>query len=349
VYGTCPTVTKSFNFLVDPIPVITITPTTSDVCEGTLLPLTASISPSNYPYSYTWSNDLSLINENTLSPTFIGDSTKYIRLNVTTNDANCKDADSILINVYEYAQGTCNPFDTIVCGGQDCQLLATSNTNQYLWYPNIYISCTNCPNPVVNPPDKTTYYVVLVHPFGCNDTLQSTVKINPPFNLTLHNNDTTIEYGDNIWLHASGAYHYNWTPQQYLSSATVGLVQASPLFETTYVVIGTDTFNQCPKRDSVTIKIAEDPTYIPSIFSPNGDGLNDVFRIGAKGYIILHEFRVYNRFGQEVFAASNITDGWDGRFNGEPCDTETYFYMAKYVFPSSGKVREVKGQVVLTR
>ncbi|WP_460432176.1 gliding motility-associated C-terminal domain-containing protein [Arachidicoccus ginsenosidivorans] len=68
---------------------------------------------------------------------------------------------------------------------------------------------------------------------------------------------------------------------------------------------------------------------MPSAFSPNGDGLNDVFRIEGITYQVIKKFVIYNKFGQIVFSTYNNNNGWDGTQNGKPCDMGTYYYLIK--------------------
>jgi gliding motility-associated-like protein len=68
---------------------------------------------------------------------------------------------------------------------------------------------------------------------------------------------------------------------------------------------------------------------MPSAFSPNGDNKNDYFRPILNNVEVL-EFSVYNRWGQRIFVTFSNEQGWDGRFNGEPCDMGVYFYKLRY-------------------
>jgi gliding motility-associated-like protein len=116
----------------------------------------------------------------------------------------------------------------------------------------------------------------------------------------------------------------------------------------TYTIIGTDTFNSCPQEYSFNVKVIEKDLWIPNAFTPNGDGTNDVIRITSKKYMKLQEFRIFNRWGNEVFMAKNINEAWDGTINSKPCDAGMYYYRARWVFPS-GKIQEMQGDIMLMR
>jgi gliding motility-associated-like protein len=86
---------------------------------------------------------------------------------------------------------------------------------------------------------------------------------------------------------------------------------------------------------------------VPNAFSPNGDGLNDIVRVEGKGIVEL-EFRIFNRWGQEVFYTTDPKIGWDGVFKGEPQDMEVYTYFAKAKF-ITGQPALLKGNITLLR
>src|SRR5690606_9187075 len=87
---------------------------------------------------------------------------------------------------------------------------------------------------------------------------------------------------------------------------------------------------------------------VPNAFSPNGDGLNDVFKLENIQYERLISFRVFNRMGKEVFHSSNPDEGWHGRRAGQPAPQDVYFYMIQIVMPGS-EIRTLRGDVTLMR
>ena len=88
--------------------------------------------------------------------------------------------------------------------------------------------------------------------------------------------------------------------------------------------------------------------YVPTAFTPNGDGLNDILRPIMAGMKKLEYFTVYNRWGQEVFSTSVGGKGWDGSFQGKPQTSETYIWVVKAV-DYKGSVYFRKGTVTLIR
>ncbi len=84
----------------------------------------------------------------------------------------------------------------------------------------------------------------------------------------------------------------------------------------------------CSYSDSVTITVSESRIEAPNVFTPNGDGLNDQFRVAFKS-IIKFDCWVYNRWGRLVYHWSDPTKGWDGKIGGKDAVPGPYFYVIK--------------------
>lgn len=155
------------------------------------------------------------------------------------------------------------------------------------------------------------------------------------------NGDTCLITGQRLSLNAGDGYQrYEWQD----GSTDSTMVVTNP---------GTYWVNVSNSCGSVTdsVKVTNDclpDIYIPSAFTPDGDGMNDVFRIlnvhGQK--LIL--FDIYNRWGKMVFHTVNINRGWDGRFKGNPQPTGAYIYLIK-IINLAGQEKVYKGSVVLIR
>jgi gliding motility-associated-like protein len=88
--------------------------------------------------------------------------------------------------------------------------------------------------------------------------------------------------------------------------------------------------------------------YIPSAFTPNGDGTNDRFKVfAADGYKLI-KFLVYNRWGQPIFSARETSEGWDGKMNNQQQPADTYVY---YLEIESSQLKKIvkKGTITLVR
>ncbi len=144
-------------------------------------------------------------------------------------------------------------------------------------------------------------------------------------------------------------YRYNWEPgYAVIGDHTQPFVMLQARRESFMVQFTVTDENNCTASDSswVTVVPCCD-IYLPNAFSPNGDGKNDIFRAIAKGPQRHFEFRIFNRWGNVVFATVRDTDGWDGRYNGEPAELGTYFYLLRY--DCEGTERIMKGEAILVR
>jgi gliding motility-associated-like protein len=145
-----------------------------------------------------------------------------------------------------------------------------------------------------------------------------------------------------------GAQHYSWSPVGSLSNPNAPRTIATPTSTTTYVAAGFDV-NNCAFRDSVRVTVKyHGNLLIPSGFTPNGDGINDIFKVVNPRVQSLMEFRVFNRWGQEVFSTTNINKGWDGTWKGIPQDIGTYQYLIRVGY-ADGLTELYKGDVQLIR
>ncbi|MBL7917657.1 MAG: gliding motility-associated C-terminal domain-containing protein, partial [Bacteroidia bacterium] len=113
--------------------------------------------------------------------------------------------------------------------------------------------------------------------------------------------------------------------------------------------IGIDFSNTLGEKVVAVFTDRQKDSGIPSAFSPNGDGINDVFGIlGSGKYSDNFEMRIWNRWGQEVFRSTDPTVGWNGNFNGAQAQPGVYAYYITYknLF---GEDKVVKGNVTLVR
>ena len=129
-------------------------------------------------------------------------------------------------------------------------------------------------------------------------------------------NDTTVVRTQPLQLNASGGTIYQWSPATNLSNPDI----ANPIatftdgqIHFTYRV-KVSTPEGCFSNDSIKIFIFETQpdVFIPTAFTPNGDGKNDVFKPTIAGMKQFFYFRVYNRWGQLLFSTCQPNKGWDG-------------------------------------
>lgn len=163
-------------------------------------------------------------------------------------------------------------------------------------------------------------------------------------------NDTMVVLGYDFNLQAKGGDHYSWHPTDYLSDPFI----ANP--KVTFPDTGSYTFTvdisrgeACKATDTVNVIVVAKPLILlPNAFSPNGDGLNDVFKPVIVGYPFAEYMRIYNRWGDLVYSDYRWDLEWDGTYNGKPADAGVYIFefSAKNIH---GESEYVKGDVTLIR
>jgi gliding motility-associated-like protein len=183
---------------------------------------------------------------------------------------------------------------------------------------------------------------------GCSKTFTIEIREYPVPIVGVHPKDTTIYYGTAVQLVATGATNYSWSPGGDLDHISGATVLARPKSTTLYQIIGKNDYG-CADTAYAMVRINNNlPDMMPNAFSPNGDGLNDVFKVEGLTYQQLNFFKVFNRFGQLVFYTTDISKGWEGTYKEQLCDAGTYYYQVELVYPD-GKLKRVKGDVLLIR
>ncbi|MEO7923137.1 MAG: PKD domain-containing protein [Chitinophagaceae bacterium] len=180
-----------------------------------------------------------------------------------------------------------------------------------------------------------------------DDSVTKTVTMQPlPVTIS---DDQTIFIGQKIQLFVSGpGTRYNWFPPTGLSSTTVARPLASPVADIIYKARVSNN-SGCSGEDSVKITVIDlDEIYVPSGFTPNNDGRNDIIRPFFGTKFSLKEFSIFNRWGQRVYSTSKRDEGWSGKINGVEQNPGVYIWVLKYINDKNLSV-ERKGSLVLLR
>jgi gliding motility-associated-like protein len=162
--------------------------------------------------------------------------------------------------------------------------------------------------------------------------------------------DRVINPGETVQLYASGAgSRFSWTPATNLSDPNIANPVASPVFSTIYIVTALNDAG-CKDTDSIFIKVKQLPgIYVPSAFSPNNDGRNDLFRPILTDEFLLKEFVIYDRWGQVIFRTSENETGWNGHAHGMPQSSGVYVWSITATDLRTNLKEEKKGTFTLVR
>ena len=329
------------------------------ICPGDLVVLEVTATAGVPPFTYVWDNDLGTDAVQNVNPV---QTTTY---NVTVTDANsCEATASITIVVAPLDASV--PDEIIVCLPTDEAVITVTNldANQvlsYAWSPvGAIISGGNAETVRMNPTLTNVFTVALENQFGCRDTLMGIIRIiDLPATLVATVNPDTINRGATAQLNVQGCMDctYTWTSapnDNTISNPNIANPTVSPSETTTYTVQVTDT-NGCSASASVTLVVRScDPVvFLPNAFTPNGDGVNDVWRMRSNSLQQLKDegeayLVVYNRWGQKVFETRDPFVGWDGTLNGRQLPPDVYGYRVVTVCPG-GERYENQGSVTLLR
>ncbi|MBL0309631.1 MAG: gliding motility-associated C-terminal domain-containing protein [Bacteroidetes bacterium] len=138
-----------------------------------------------------------------------------------------------------------------------------------------------------------------------------------------------------------------WSPPATLTCSDCQNPVATPPATTYYTITVTDDAG-CVVSDSVLVTIIAEQLLIPTAFSPNGDGMNDIFR-SKNDNLSKFNLQVYNRWGEKVFETDNVSDGWDGTFRTVAQGLGVYAWQCQYQFAGTTKIITAKGNVTLLR
>jgi gliding motility-associated-like protein len=184
--------------------------------------------------------------------------------------------------------------------------------------------------------------------FGCKDTLFRPFTIFK--NVAFAGRDTVAARDQPMQLNAHGGpgYTYLWTPSTGMSDPTsetpIALWDRDQVYE-----LFSLTKEGCDSRSRIMIKRYAGPDlYVPTAFTPNKDGRNDLAVVVPVGISKFHHLSIYNRWGELVFTTKDFTKGWDGTQSGKPLATGTFVYIAEAT-DYNGKPMSRKGTITLIR
>ncbi|MBC7949778.1 MAG: gliding motility-associated C-terminal domain-containing protein [Chitinophagaceae bacterium] len=156
--------------------------------------------------------------------------------------------------------------------------------------------------------------------------------------------DVNINPGESVVLTTTASGPVNWIGTG-LSCFDCLSPVAQPLSSTEYIV--KTSIGNCEAADTVLVSVSwPDTLYVPTAFTPNGDGRNDKFM--ATGSANDYSLKIFNRWGEQIFQSKSLQQGWDGTIQGKAQPSGVYVYWMQYKTMAGG-VRKRKGSLVLIR
>lgn len=309
------------------------------ICLGDTITLTASGAS-----QYTWSPATGLAQIS--GPTVTAYPTDTIQYTVLATDANgCAQDTTVTVYVHQPLPVLAAP-DTAVCPGESVRLLAYHGS-QYSWLPANSLSDPTIATPLATPAQTTIYTVTKWDTIGCTRTETVRVAVHPQ-PLAEAGPPVTINEGATHQLTGSGGGQYSWQPVQWLSDPTIANPIAAPIDSTWFYLTTLDN-NGCWAIDSVLIGVLPNvKIMVPTAFTPNGDGHNDLFGIGYAKGVIVTRLQVFDRWGQEVFSATTAAETWDGSVGGSPAPAGVYIWIIQGL-ENNGIAFQRQGNITLLR
>lgn len=321
--------TGNLNVLVTvkPLPAVTVSPVDGAICKGDALQLTASGSA----LSYSW--DASAYLNTTSGPVVIATPAVTTTFFATGTDANsCKNRGSATVVVNQLPVPSLGP-DKSICIGST-EVLAPGSFTTYAWQDGSTLATLP-----VNSIGQ--YWVEVKDGLGCkaSDTIKILSLIDLPKDFLP--GDMSFCRGNQIAVKVSGYSQYLWS-----DGSTNAKIIINKFGQ--YKLTVTDNIG-CTGTDSITLFDAHCiPFVVPSAFTPNGDGLNDIFRPLITQLVKGYNMTIWNRWGGIMYETTNAQTGWNGTFSGAKQASGVYVYLIQFI-DADGAPIKLQGTVTLIR
>ncbi|MEO7922495.1 MAG: PKD domain-containing protein [Chitinophagaceae bacterium] len=316
------------------------------ICQGDAIQLYA-ISDG---LTYSWTPAANLDVPTSRTPIAITNTTTPYT--VTARIGSCSAVDQVIVTTIPYPLADAGLSPTI-CYNTSAQLNASITGSSFRWSPVAYLNDSTILNPISTPPRTTQYILSAYDTLGCpkpgRDTL--IVTVNPKLR-AYAGRDTTVVVGQPLQLIGSGGVNYLWSPPTGLTRVDIFNpigVYGPEIDSVRYKLVVTDAIG-CADSAYVIVRVFQTNPYVfvPTAFTPDNNGLNDVVRPICVGIQKLNYFRIYNRWGELVFTTTNDRQGWDGRISGRNQDSGVFVWTVSAI-DYLGRPLFLKGTVTLIR
>jgi gliding motility-associated-like protein len=222
--------------------------------------------------------------------------------------------------------------DRLICSGDVIEVAVPVDNVIYTWSngstsPQIQI-------------DQSGLYWLEVNQQGCTERDSISVDFKPRPSVSL-GRDTALCAGEQLLLDVTTPNAgYQWSTGAVTPSITV---TNSGSYTVTVTVLG------CSAADTIIVEPGSCKLYMPTAFTPNGDGLNDGFGMINTGAISAYRLEIYNRWGEQVFKTTNRQQRWDGQFKGKQAAPGSYIWILSYTKNNEPVPVNAKGTVQLIR
>jgi len=338
--GICPS-TGTIEITVVPFPNLDINTSNYKICQTHTTSIFAS-GASNY----FWQPPQGLSStSNPVAQASPSISTNYTITGFNTNGSvTCSMTKEILIVVVPTVTASVSN-SVQICAGKYTNLEATGS-NTYSWFPSHGLNQTDIPTPVASPSITTLYTVEVSNSGDCPIYRTVLVQVNPTPTV-FAGEDFAANLDEPMHLNANGTGTLTWIYGDGVLCGNCPKSQIMPRQSGCYGIEAVNEFN-CKAQDEVCVQVTTNYNiYIPNIFTPNFDGLNDVFLVYGTG-LSNFEMYIFDRWGEQLFVSKDQLVGWDGMYKGEMSKNDVYPYLIKFT-SLDGKKRVKSGHVTLLK
>lgn len=355
--NTCTDSTRKIALLISPLPTADFTLTRDTQCVNTPFTInnTSVINPQE-PMNFLWRfSDGSTTQDMNAIKTFTTPGAYSVEL-VAISLRNCRDSVTRPFRIMPNAEPDFS-WDSI-CVNRPVTFTNLSKENgspqvSYQWdFRNAGISSLQNPPGQVFTEGGAFDVSLRTTSLGCEDqakTMTKTVLANAPAKGYRHPDLTVVENKTaTLSARSSIGTTYQWRPQLQLNSYSVRQPVFTGINDVRYFIDITDV-HTCVTTDTMQLMVLKKQgVYLPSAFTPNGDGKNDII----KPYLVkmkdLKKFVIYNRFGNIIFSTTQEGVGWNGMYQGRYLDNGVYVWVIEYT-TIDGELKLEKGTITLIR
>jgi gliding motility-associated-like protein len=277
-------------------------------------------------YSWTGPNNFSSTLQNPVIAN-VSDSNAGTYIVTVTSDAGCSATAQTTVVVGSRPVISVSPAVTI-CQGTSTTLTASGGIN-YSWAPASGLSNANSASPMASPTKTTTYKVTVSDASSACPAIDSVTVTVVGLPVVNAGADKSMVKGNTVQLDGkiSGSdYTYAWTPAIGLDNATKLSPEVTPTQTTTYTLTATSNQGCGTASDQVTVTVFEN-LVIPNTFTPNGDGVNDLWDIAGLDSYPDATLSIFNRYGAKLYYSVGYPKPWDGTYKNAPLPIGTYYYL----------------------
>ncbi len=356
--------TATLTVRVDSLPTnMVILPSDTTVCEGEELILQSPLyDPVFFPdIQHLWMPDAGFETPDSLYNLVLTASDSVILMRTNTNGI-CVDTSIAIINVNPIEDIPISPADPSICIGTRLTLMADipEGVEQLMWMPEGATSCMDCPNPTVSPVMSTNFSLQGM----LNDCpVSGSVFIDVIDGATAtisSDSPNEIFQGESINAIVSATDEIasiEWLEDgQVISGLSGATITYVPLANenlnetprTVTIIANVTTVDGCVNPVSLSFLVTPPIETMPNAFTPDGDGTNDFFNLIIQGPpATITSFKIYDRWGKQVYNNDTPSQGWDGRYQGERQNPDVYVYVIEYQVGERVETRS--GDVTLIR